>query len=119
VRLRHVSRQDLAALYQGADAFVYPSRYEGFGLPVLEAMMAGIPVLASRAGSIPEVGGDAVRYAAAGDAEAFAAELRSLLFMPQEKRAAMTAAARTRAKGFSWEATARGTMEACLRVIER
>lgn len=118
VRLRYVARQDLVALYQGADVFVFPSRYEGFGLPVLEAMTAGLPVLASRAGSIPEVGGEAIRYAPPGDSGAYAAELRALLFLPLEQRAELTHAARTRAALFSWEATARGTVEACLRLVQ-
>ncbi len=116
VRVRYVARQDLVAIYQAADVFVFPSRYEGFGLPVLEAMMAGLPVVASRAGSIPEVGGTAIRYAEPGDADAFARELRDLLFLPQDERAALTEAARSRARGFSWDATARGTIEACLRL---
>lgn len=117
VRLRYVARRDLVALYQAADAFVFPSRYEGFGLPVLEAMKAGLPVVASRAGATPEVGGDAVRYAPPGDVAAFAAELRRVLFLPQEERAALTDAARRRAAGFSWDATARGTAAACLRLV--
>ena len=54
-----MTRTQLHALYRGATALVYPSRYEGFGLPVLEAMASGTPVIASRAASIPEVLGDA------------------------------------------------------------
>jgi glycosyltransferase involved in cell wall biosynthesis len=117
VRLRYVAKQDLVALYQAADAFVFPSKYEGFGLPVLEAMKAGLPVVAARAGATPEVGGDAIRYVPPGDAEALAAELRKVLYLPQEERAALTAAARARAASFSWDATARGTVAACLRLV--
>lgn len=117
IRLRYVSRQDLAVLYQAADAFVFPSRYEGFGLPVLEAMKAGLPVVAARAGATPEVGGDAIRYVPPGDAEALAAELRRVLFLPQEERAALTHAARERAARFTWDATARSTVAACQRLI--
>ena len=55
----HVPDEDLAALYVGADAFVYPSRYEGFGLPVLEAMCCGVPVVTTTGGALPEVVGQA------------------------------------------------------------
>jgi glycosyltransferase involved in cell wall biosynthesis len=74
-----VSDDRLASLYAGAAAFVFPSRYEGFGLPVLEAMQYGIPVLASDAASIPEAGGDAARYFRAGDAGALAVALADVL----------------------------------------
>ena len=58
VRLGAVSESTLRSLYRGAAALVYPSRYEGFGLPLVEAMASGTPVLASRAASIPEVVGE-------------------------------------------------------------
>ena len=58
-QLGYVEEQDMPALYTLADAYVYPSLYEGFGLPVLEAMQCGCPVVASNASSIPEVAGDA------------------------------------------------------------
>jgi glycosyltransferase involved in cell wall biosynthesis len=57
----YVSTDDLPALYRGADLFIYPSLYEGFGLPVLEAMACGTPVLTSNVSSIPEVAGTAAR----------------------------------------------------------
>src|SRR5207302_9449359 len=60
VELRgHVEPDELASLYRGAALLVFPSRYEGFGLPVLEAMASGTPVVAARAGAVPEVAGDA------------------------------------------------------------
>lgn len=112
-RLHHVEHEDLIALYQAADAFIFPSLYEGFGLPVLEAMQAGLPVIASRAAAIPEVGGDTIRYAKTDDPGSFAETLKETLFLPQEERARITRAARERAKKFSWEMTARKTLEAC------
>ena len=62
VLLGHVPQADLPALYKGASVFLYPSRYEGFGLPILEAMHQGVPVVAANTSSLPEVGGDAVLY---------------------------------------------------------
>ena len=109
VRLEYASREDLAALYAAADALVFPSRYEGFGLPVLEAMSAGLPVVAAAAGSVPEVGGDVALYAPPGDAEAFASSLSSLLADPAGRRR-RAAAGRARAAAFSWEKTAAATL---------
>ena len=60
----YIPEEDLPALYNGADLFVFPSLYEGFGLPVLEAMACGTPVVCSHAGSLPEVAGDAARHRA-------------------------------------------------------
>ena len=113
-RLGYVLREDLRALYQGADAFVLPSRYEGFGLPVLEAMAAGLPVVAAREGSVPEVAGDAAIFARTGDPDDFAAALLRLLAGPgaEEERARLAALGRARAARFSWDATAEATLEA-------
>jgi glycosyltransferase involved in cell wall biosynthesis len=74
-----VSDAVLDRLYAGAAAFAFPSRYEGFGIPVLEAMAHGVPVVASNAASMPDVGGDAALYFAPGDAEALAAALVDVL----------------------------------------
>jgi glycosyltransferase involved in cell wall biosynthesis len=80
VRLEgEVSDARLAALYRGAAAFVFPSIYEGFGLPVLEAMAYGTPVVASDAASVPEAAGDAALFFAATDARALAAQLTRVL----------------------------------------
>ncbi len=110
VRLQYVMGQDLAALYQGADLFVFPSKYEGFGLPVLEAMSAGVPVVTTREGSIPEVGGDTVSYAVTGDVDSFASSMKQILSLDPAARVDMTDKARSRASKFSWQETARATV---------
>ena len=97
---------ELVALYQHADWFAFPSLYEGFGLPVLEAMCAGAPVLTTREASLPEIGGDAVRYADGRDEAAFAAALRAAISLPPAARAQLVAAAKRRAAGFTWDASA-------------
>lgn len=106
VRFSSLPQPELIALYQGADWFVFPSLYEGFGLPVLEAMSAGTPVLATREAAIPEIGGDTVLYADGRDEAAFAAALRAALALPPAERAPLAAAARARAAGFTWDASA-------------
>lgn len=106
LRRREADGHELIALYQGAAGFVFPSLYEGFGLPVLEAMRAGTPVLTTREAAIPEVGGDGVTYADGRDEAAFAGAMRSLATLPPDERARQAAAARERAAGFTWDAGA-------------
>jgi glycosyltransferase involved in cell wall biosynthesis len=93
------------------ELFAYPSLYEGFGLPVLEAMQAGAPVVCSRTSSLPEVGGDAVAYVDPLDPGDIAAALERLLRDPEERRR-LAQAGRQRSRGFSWDETARLTFEA-------
>jgi glycosyltransferase involved in cell wall biosynthesis len=106
-----VGDDDLPALYAGAAAFVFPSKSEGFGLPILEAMASGTPVIAARAGASPSTGGDAAVYADPDSAEAFAAEIERLL-TDDAARAAQVERGRRRAARFSWAETARRTVEA-------
>ena len=77
-----VSDAELGALYRNASVFLFPSLYEGFGMPILEAMTAGCPVVCSDGGSLPEVAGDAALLAPAGDPDALARHCRSILESP-------------------------------------
>jgi glycosyltransferase involved in cell wall biosynthesis len=117
VRRNRLTRKELIALYQGADVFVMPSLYEGFGLPVLEAMTAGAPVVATRHGSIPEVGGDRVLYCDGKNIEEMAQRIRDVLQWGMEQRAKWVADARARAGEFSWAQTARRTIAAAERCL--
>jgi len=95
----------LPGLYAGAEAFALPSLYEGFGLPVLEAMACGTPVIAADTTALPATAGGAARLAAP-DGEAFAAALRDVVGSAEE-RARLRAAGLARAAQFSWDRTAR------------
>jgi glycosyltransferase involved in cell wall biosynthesis len=103
--LGYVGDEDLAALYELCTVFAYPSLYEGFGLPVLEAMQSGAPTLTSGTSSLPEVGGDAVRYVDPGSVEDIRAGLRELL-EDRQQRAELGRRGRERAAGFSWDRAA-------------
>ncbi|MBI4787809.1 MAG: glycosyltransferase family 4 protein [Chloroflexi bacterium] len=107
--LDYVPEQDLPALYSGADLFAYLSWYEGFGLPVLEAMACGVPVLASNLSSLPEVVGDAGVLVAPGDVEQAACELARIL-SDSETRRALIARGCVRAHAFSMERFTRETL---------
>jgi glycosyltransferase involved in cell wall biosynthesis len=111
-RLQRVSNQDLIALYQSADAFLMPSLYEGFGLPVVEAMLAGTPVIASRRASIPEVGGTAAVYADPPTPALFAERILSVLAWSPTERAQHIEQGRKQAGNFTWDRTATLTYRA-------
>ena len=107
----YVPDAELAALYGGAVAFVYPSLYEGFGLPPLEAMQCGVPVITSNTSSLPEVVGDAGLTADPRDVDAIAAAVAAVLG-DSALRAAMRERSLARAALFSWERCVRQTVEA-------
>jgi glycosyltransferase involved in cell wall biosynthesis len=107
--LGYVSDEELAALYRSAEVVCYPSLYEGFGLPVLEAMQSGTAVLTSNTSSMPEVGGDAARYVDPLDVDDIRAVLQELLADP-EQRERLAQRGRERSRQFSWERTARETL---------
>jgi glycosyltransferase involved in cell wall biosynthesis len=94
------------ALYNAADLFVYPSIYEGFGLPPLEAMACGTPVVTSNTSALPEVVGDAAMTVGPLDVEALAGAIATVL-ASADLRARLSALGLQRAATFSWEATAR------------
>lgn len=100
----YVSDEDLARLYSGADVFVFPSLYEGFGLPVLEAMQSGTPVITSDLSSLPEVGGTAVEYVDPTNDAVIARTLEKVL-SSAALRKRLRAAGLKRAKAYSWERT--------------
>jgi glycosyltransferase involved in cell wall biosynthesis len=111
VRLGAVPDTDLPLIYNGALALAYPSLAEGFGMPLLEAMACGIPVLTAPRGALEEVGGDAVLFVDPLDEDAIAEGLERILG-DSELRYRLSEAGKTRAAQFRWEETARRTMAA-------
>src|SRR3954447_26299474 len=105
VRLGWVTDEVRADLLAGASAFAFPSVYEGFGLPPLEAMAASVPVVASRAGALPETVADAAVLVEPGDADALAAAI-VIATTDTAERARLVEAGRARAALFSWDDTA-------------
>jgi glycosyltransferase involved in cell wall biosynthesis len=106
----------LLALYRSAAALVYPSRYEGFGLPLLEAMACGVPVIASRTSCIPEVTGGAAVLLDPDDDEGWSAALERVLD-DEAYAAGLRQAGRQRASGFSWRRTAEETAAVYARLL--
>jgi glycosyltransferase involved in cell wall biosynthesis len=106
----------LEDLYRAADAFVFPSLAEGFGLPVLEAMARGIPVATSGRTSLAEVAGDAALLFDADDERSLAVAIERLLYEPGLAER-LAAAGRERSANFTWEATAAGTVASYRRAL--
>lgn len=102
VRLGRVTDEELRALYEDAALFLFPSVYEGFGVPPLEAMALGCPVAAARRSAMPEVLGDAALYFDGDDPDDCAASVRQVFALEPAAREAMVEAGRARAGAFSW-----------------
>ncbi|MCL4217594.1 MAG: glycosyltransferase family 4 protein [Candidatus Hydrogenedentes bacterium] len=103
----HVDHDDLPALLSAAAVFAYPSLYEGFGIPVIEAMACGVPVVTSTVSSLPEVAGDAATLVEPLEVEAIAHGLRRVL-ADAELQAVLSAKGLERAKAFHWRKSAEG-----------
>jgi glycosyltransferase involved in cell wall biosynthesis len=112
----YVEESDLPALYNGASLFAFPSLYEGFGLPVLEAMACGTPVVTSNTSSLPEVAGDAALLIDPIDVEAIASAMRRVL-EDHTLSTEMRAKGLARAREFTWERTARETIAVYERML--
>lgn len=113
VELEGISDLELRCLYSNAEALLFPSLYEGFGLPILEAMACGTPVVASNRASVPEVVGDAGLVANAADANEFAGAVRAVCRQPV-LREELVRRGRIRAAELSWDRTAADTLETLL-----
>ena len=109
--LESVAEHDLATLYRGALALIYPSRYEGFGLPLVEAMACGTPVIASTASSIPEVVGSAGRLVDPDDLDGFV-DAVTAVGSDEALRGRMRLASLERARAFTWVRAAEETVQA-------
>ena len=111
--IRSLGYQSEAVFYEvmrRATVFAFPSRYEGFGLPSLEAMCLGVPTVVSTAGALPEICGEAAVQVPPDDVEGWAAAIQALLNSPEERRA-RAAAGRERAGRFTWKEAAKQTIE--------
>jgi glycosyltransferase involved in cell wall biosynthesis len=114
----YVADEELPALYGAAEVFVFPSLFEGFGLPVLEAMACGAPVVCSNATSLPEVAGDAALMVSPQDTAGLATAIQRVL-ADAELRAKLASLGMAQARRFTWEETARQTLAVYQQVYEK
>jgi glycosyltransferase involved in cell wall biosynthesis len=112
----YVPDEDLPSLYNLADVFVYPSFYEGFGMPVVEAMACGTPVIATNVASLPEIAGNACILVNPDSVESLAEGIYSCLTSPSLMESLSQAGLR-RSKEFTWENSARKTLKVFEEVV--
>ncbi|HUP60126.1 MAG TPA: glycosyltransferase family 1 protein [Thermoanaerobaculia bacterium] len=110
MHLDYLRPAQLATVYAGAEAFVFPSIYEGFGFPLLEAMAHSVPSIAARSSSLPEIGGDAALFFEPDDVDALTAQLRRVL-TDRPLRDDLAARGRKRAAEFRWDVAGARTLE--------
>jgi glycosyltransferase involved in cell wall biosynthesis len=117
VHLDYLDAPRLATVYRDAEAFVLPSIYEGFGFPLLEAMAHGVPSIAARSSSLPEIGGDAALYFDPSDSRELEAQLRRVL-TDDALRASLAEQGRARAAEFSWQRAGEQTLDVLRRASQ-
>lgn len=118
VMLDYITDDQLTKITASAYALVYPSYFEGFGLPILEAMQSGVPVIASDTSSMPEVAGTAALFAGPGDPDAIAKQMLHL-YKDEAARNKLIEAGKQRAAAFSWDKTAEQVWEAILKTAKK
>lgn len=114
----YVENKDLVSLYSGAIAFIYPSLYEGFGLPLLEAMASGTPVLTSNRGSLAEIAGNFAHTINPDQTEDLASGIKFLVDMPESRRKEMIQKGVHHARTFTWEKTAEQLYHVYQEIVE-
>ena len=115
--LTNIPEEDLIAIYNMAEVFVFPSFYEGFGIPVLEGMACGVPVITSKVSSMPEVGGDAAVYFDPFDENDMAEKIETVLNNEMLRRE-MIAKGLEKVKGYSWKKCAEATLQVYREVLK-
>ncbi len=118
VHLDYLRAEQLATVYERAEAFVFPSIYEGFGFPLLEAMARGVPSIAARSSSLPEIGGDAALYFEPRNVSELTTQLERVV-SDAALRNELAARGRAQAAKFRWERAAAQTVEVLRRAAGR
>ena len=118
IRLGFIPTEDIVSLYNSATVFVMPSVYEGFGLPVLEAMQSGCPVITTKGGSVAEVAGDAAYYVDGFEEEDIKKGIETV-FSSKSLRESLSKKGIMQAKKFSWKKTAELTIKAYQKALSK